>query len=321
MIRNIATFVLFCLPCIGMAQELRLPGNAVATYQEAGAPDTLQIATGPWSQGAMTNVTAEGTVAQSAWKISVAGLTTLQILQPLRDQLLADGYEELFTCDTNACGGFDFRFALDILPPPKMQVNLGDFRYWSGTKTGDAGPEHIALTISQIAQAAYVQIDRISNSGDLGRVSTRGTAIAATASRPSASAQTNGTPVDLNTALSTIGRAVLDDLSFAPGSADLDTGSYPSLEALAEFLKSNPTLQVALVGHTDSAGSLEGNIGLSKRRARAVRDRLINSYGIPSSQLAAEGMGYLSPVDSNLTEVGRNANRRVEAIVTSTDQN
>jgi outer membrane protein OmpA-like peptidoglycan-associated protein len=86
-------------------------------------------------------------------------------------------------------------------------------------------------------------------------------------------------------------------------------------------LRANPNLQVALVGHTDSAGSLEGNIGLSKRRARAVRQRLINAHGVRADQLAAEGMGYLSPVGSNLTEVGRNANRRVEVIVTSTEPN
>jgi OOP family OmpA-OmpF porin len=121
--------------------------------------------------------------------------------------------------------------------------------------------------------------------------------------------------------LTSIGRAVLDDLSFVPGSSDLADGPYASLETLAAFLRANPNLKIALVGHTDSAGSLEGNISLSKRRASAVRELLINDFDIPSSQLAAEGMGYLSPVDSNLTETGRDANRRVEAIVTSTDVN
>jgi OOP family OmpA-OmpF porin len=316
MIRQLPLLAALWSPCLAVAQDLRLPGNAVATYQDAGAPDTLFIATGPWANGEIGKVIAEGTVTQSAWRIAVAGLTTLQVLQPLRDQLIADGYSEIYTCQDDVCGGFDFRFALDVLPPPKMQVNLGDFRYWSGTKAGDDGPEHIALMISQIAQAAYLQIDRVSNNGNTGRVSTRGSAVSA-ATAPS----TTGQATDMAGSLHTTGRAVLDDLSFALGSSDLAQGSYASLEILADFLKANPNLNVALVGHTDAAGSLDGNISLSKRRARAVRQRLIGAYNIPSDQLAAEGMGYLSPVGSNLTEAGRNANRRVEAVVTSTQDN
>lgn len=321
MIRPVSLCIALCLPQIGAAQDLRVPGNAVATFQDAGAPDTLSIASGPWANGAVPSIVAEGTVVQSAWKIAVAGLTTLQILQPLRDQLVAAGYEVIYTCVDDACGGFDFRFAIDVLPPPKMQVNLGDYRYWAGVRETDAGPEHTVLLISQAANAAYVQIDRVSHTGDLGRVSSRGTAVSSAVQPPPSSSTATEAPDDMVSALTTIGRAVLDDLSFVPGSSDLADGPYASLDRLATFLRDNPDLQIALVGHTDSAGSLEGNINLSKRRARAVRQRLINSYNIPASQLAAEGMGYLSPVGSNLTEAGRDANRRVEAIVTSTDAN
>ena len=316
MIRHIALCIALCLPHIALAQDLRLPGNAVATFQDAGAPDTLSIASGPWANGAVPSIVAEGTVAKSAWKIAVAGLTTLQILQPLREQLIANGYDEIYTCVDDACGGFDFRFAIDVLPPPQMQVNLGDFRYWAGAKQSDAGPEHTVLLISQAARGAYVQIDRVSNTGDLGRVSSRGTAIAPAVQAPQTDTAAPA-PADMETALTTIGRAVLGDLSFVPGSSDLADGPYASLDTLATFLRANPGLEIALVGHTDSAGSLEGNISLSKRRARAVRDRLITTYDIPARQLAAEGMGYLSPVGSNLPEDGRKANRRVEAIVTS----
>lgn len=307
-------FVAACVaPELGAAQELRLPSNAVATYQEAGSPDTLSIATGPWTDNAFETLVAEGTVSQSAWRIAADGLTTLQVLQPIRDQLLADGYSTLLSCKDDDCGGFDFRFALDVLPPPKMQVNLGDFRYWAGVKDGEKGPEHIMLLVSQIAQAAYIQINRVSNSGEQGRVSTRGSAVSAIDTSPNA-APSAGIEADLTN----IGRAILPELSFAPGSATLEDGTYPSLAILADILRSDPSLGVALVGHTDSAGSLEGNINLSKKRARAVRQRLINSYDIPPSQLGAEGMGYLSPIGNNQTETGREANRRVEVIVIST---
>lgn len=315
MIGKSCLFLALCVPRIVMAQDLTMPGNAVATHQEAGAPNTLRVATGAWSDGALPNIMAEGTLAQSGWKISAAGLTTLQILQPLRDQLIADGYDVVFTCVDTTCGGFDFRFAIDVLPPPDMQVNLGDFRYWAGTKTDENGPDYVAILTSQIGNAAYVQIDRISNGGDVGRVSTQGSAITATA-KP---APTDSTTPDMTTALNSVGRTVLDDLSFANGSADLADETYASLKTLAAYLQANPSLQIALVGHTDASGSLDGNIALSKRRARAVRQRLINRYDIPPSQLDAQGMGYLSPVGNNLTDAGRDANRRVEAIITSTE--
>lgn len=315
MTRILSLLATLTVPAPGAAQDLQLPGNAVATYQEAGSPDTLAIATGPWSDGGFESLTAEGTVSQGAWKIAVGGLTTLQVLQPLRDQLVEAGFTPLLNCDDATCGGFDFRFALDILPPPDMQVNLGDFRYWSGTKEGDKGPEHVALIVSQIAQASYIQIDRVTNNGDAGRISTRGNAVTSAAAPPTS----NAAPTDIATSLRSIGRAVLDDLQFVPGSAELGDETYTSLATLADILRNDPALNVALVGHTDSAGSLEGNINLSKKRARAVRQRLIDAYNIPPAQLGAEGMGYLSPIGNNQTEDGREANRRVEVIVTSTE--
>jgi OOP family OmpA-OmpF porin len=64
---------------------------------------------------------------------------------------------------------------------------------------------------------------------------------------------------------------------------------------------------------------LNGNIALSKRRASSVLDRLTRDYDIPRRQMEAEGMGYLSPLSTNLTQEGRDLNRRVEVIVTSTE--
>ncbi|MDP5359491.1 MAG: OmpA family protein, partial [Paracoccaceae bacterium] len=95
---------------------------------------------------------------------------------------------------------------------------------------------------------------------------------------------------------------------------------YGSLRDLADYLLLHPDRTVALVGHTDSAGSLATNIALSKRRAGSVLERLVTVYGVARRQLEAEGMGYLAPVSSNLTEAGREANRRVEVIITSTQE-
>jgi outer membrane protein OmpA-like peptidoglycan-associated protein len=76
---------------------------------------------------------------------------------------------------------------------------------------------------------------------------------------------------------------------------------------------------VALVGHTDTSGGLETNIVISRRRAEQVRSVLLGQYDVPREQVTAEGVGYLSPRASNLTEAGQQANRRVEVVVTKTE--
>ena len=87
------------------------------------------------------------------------------------------------------------------------------------------------------------------------------------------------------------------------------------MQELAAFIQARPGLKLALVGHTDSTGGLDGNIAVSRKRAEAVRDRLIADYGVPSTNVQAQGMGYLAPIANNLTAAGREANRRVEVIV------
>jgi OOP family OmpA-OmpF porin len=112
---------------------------------------------------------------------------------------------------------------------------------------------------------------------------------------------------------------VLADLSFETGSSRLSAGPFPALDELAAYMAANPGRSVTLVGHTDASGALEPNVALSRARARAVRERLIADYGIAAGRIAADGVGYLMPLAPNVTEEGRALNRRVEAVVTSTE--
>jgi outer membrane protein OmpA-like peptidoglycan-associated protein len=114
------------------------------------------------------------------------------------------------------------------------------------------------------------------------------------------------------------GSTPLDDLIFPAGTADLAAGDYASLEELGGWLLENPSVTVALVGHTDATGALSGNIVLSKRRAESVRRWLNAKFNLPAAQVVGEGMGYLAPRATNATPEGQAQNRRVEVIVTST---
>jgi OOP family OmpA-OmpF porin len=85
--------------------------------------------------------------------------------------------------------------------------------------------------------------------------------------------------------------------------------------ALAEFLTSSPETRVALVGHSDSIGGLEQNSSLSRARAEAVLNLLVEEHGVAPAQVEAHGIGYLSPIASNTSPEGRERNRRVEVVL------
>jgi len=106
----------------------------------------------------------------------------------------------------------------------------------------------------------------------------------------------------------------LGDVLFETGRAELKSGTIADLDRLAAFLSKNPDRTVTIEGHTDSVGSEDFNLGLSQRRAEAVRSYLLRQ-GVDASRISANGLGESAPVASNSTAGGRQQNRRVEIIV------
>ena len=106
----------------------------------------------------------------------------------------------------------------------------------------------------------------------------------------------------------------LGDVLFASGTAELNSGGSNNLGKLAAFLNKYPDRSVLIEGHTDSIGGEDYNLGLSQRRADAVKSYLV-SQGIDSARLSASGKGKGSPVADNSTATGRQQNRRVEVII------
>jgi outer membrane protein OmpA-like peptidoglycan-associated protein len=297
------------------------PGTAVVTANLQEALTSYRLPTGPLTAGVVPARDLEGAFDQTSWRITMPGLTTLALLAPLRDQLRAEGWTILFECETEGCGGFDFRYGTDVMPEPDMHVDLGDFRFLSAERQAAGGPEYLSLMISRSTESGFVQLVRLGAElpeaaapppDPLIPVSPVPTPPVAPVT-PVAAA-----PDDLATGLETGGAIALDDLVFPSGESALADGDYASLGAIAAYLAANPTRQIALVGHTDASGSLATNVALSRKRAASVRDRLIKVLGVDPAQVQAEGVGYLSPRASNLTEAGRTANRRVEVMLTST---
>ena len=95
----------------------------------------------------------------------------------------------------------------------------------------------------------------------------------------------------------------------------------PEIEDLTEFLREYDGVMLQLDGYTDNVGAQLYNLDLSQRRADAVRDMLIEDFGISPGRVTAQGFGEQMPVADNETEAGREANRRVVAVVMETLQN
>src|SRR5690606_21166040 len=106
----------------------------------------------------------------------------------------------------------------------------------------------------------------------------------------------------------------LSGIVFETDKAALKPGAMDNIDRLAKFLKQHPERTVRIEGHTDSTGSAEHNLELSRQRAEAVRDELV-ARGISRDRIQTIGRGETTPIASNQTAAGRQLNRRVEIVI------
>lgn len=109
------------------------------------------------------------------------------------------------------------------------------------------------------------------------------------------------------------------DVLFDFDKAELKSSAYPNVTKLAQFLQQNPERKVLVEGYTDSVGAAAYNLGLSERRANAVRTALVRA-GVDPLRVIAQGHGKEFPVADNASESGRAQNRRVEVTISRDDQ-
>jgi OOP family OmpA-OmpF porin len=104
-------------------------------------------------------------------------------------------------------------------------------------------------------------------------------------------------------------------INFAFDKADIKPEFDPELKKAAEFIQKYPKVPyILLEGYTDSTGPADYNQMLSQKRAEAVKQYLVDKYGIDPNRLIARGGGESNPVASNDTAEGRAQNRRTEII-------
>lgn len=102
-------------------------------------------------------------------------------------------------------------------------------------------------------------------------------------------------------------------VNFQQGKEDLMDAAKSILDQVAVSLIDNPQVRVLIVGYTDSTGSQQFNLNLSRQRAETVKKYLI-FRGVAENRLEAEGRGASEPIGDNSTPEGQSLNRRIEFI-------
>lgn len=113
--------------------------------------------------------------------------------------------------------------------------------------------------------------------------------------------------------------SLADKLLFPSGSATLDERGQNAIGMLAGVIKEQPTLDIIIIGHTDSVpiktNCFKDNWDLSVSRANSVVRILTETYKVNPVQIMAAGKSQYYPVATNETKEGRALNRRIEIVI------
>jgi OmpA-OmpF porin, OOP family len=234
----------------------------------------------------------EGRVTRIAYRTS-PGPSILEVSRNFETQLAKAGFETLVACESDACGGIPFTEAVDALPIPQMWVDGFDYRYYSGRKVEGGRETYAAVLVSKSNDEVYAQL----TVAVVGAIENK---------MVDAGAMAKG--------LREQGHIALYGIYFDTDKAVIKPESRPTLDEIAKLLRAQPQLNVVIVGHTDSQGTFDYNMDLSRRRADAVAAELAKSYKIANARLKTAGVGFLAPIGSNASDDGRALNRRVELV-------
>lgn len=297
MLRRLITFIaLSCLaPQLAPAQDNRAQTGAIQShFDQTQEVASFDIPVGPWSNGALPTEHFKGERRDQVLFYGQSLATPQQILAPLEQSLLEDGYQSRLECTDRLCGGYEFQKSIDALGATDRPIALFDFAAQSFTKSDEA----VFLLASRAPNGLFLYRVDLAPQGQTSHTG-----------QPSPSAPLS-TP-DQSDPTSWI---VLDGLVFGVGQKSLEIQDANAINQLVEQLTRDPNVRVMLVGHSDNRGALDTNIALSRQRADQVRQVLIDTYNIAPERIDAAGVGFLAPRASNHTVEGRLKNRRVEAV-------
>jgi len=270
----------------------RFAGSVITGYRVKDF-DSMRLQGAPFKDGRPTDdQRLEGRITRIAYR-TAPGPSILEVSRNFEAQLAKAGFETLLACYTDACGGIPFTESIDALPIPEMWIDGFNYRYYAGRKAEGARQTFAAVVVSKNNEEIYAQLVV----AVIGVMENK---------MVDAAAMAKG--------LGEKGHIALYGIYFDTDKAVIKPESRPTLDEIAKLLRAQAQLNVVIVGHTDSQGTYDYNIDLSRRRAEAVAAELAKSYKIAAARLRTAGVGFLAPIGSNASDDGRALNRRVELV-------
>ena len=294
-----------------------LIGYKTVSWDAAQFPTSPVIDKGVQGKPFKDLMTVEGVLTRAVY-LSPEGKSPLEVYRNYEQALNAAGFKKKFACDANCNDLYvaltklkvedGLTWAKGSIPSttrgsynPSSALTFDEGRMLVGTLT-QAGVENwLLLYVSKAVNdntrysQAFIQVVQ---------------------PKPMQTGQvTVLKAADIQSGLRQDGKVAFYGLYFDTGKAEIKPNSKPQLDEMGKLLKSQPSLQVFVVGHTDGQGQLEANLQLSQQRAQAVANQLVRAQGIDARRLTSKGVASLAPLSSNDTEDGRARNRRVELVV------
>ena len=276
----------------------RYPNSVIADYEyrdyEACSLPTGAIDGYRNNYQMKASLDLEGELTRITYKVKDK-TSTFKVYSNFESALKSSGFNEIFSCTGSACGmqgTWGYALEQKKLLNGKQQT----IRYFIGKKTVSDKNVYVAVYVMEKSTAEVLV--------GLNVVETK-------------QMQNNLVAVDVSSLqqqLSENGKVAMYGIHFDVDKASLKADSAKTLVAIRQLLEANADLKLYVVGHTDDTGSLQHNLELSQRRAKAVVTELVSKYGIAEDRVSSFGAGPYAPVATNGNETGKAKNRRVELV-------
>ena len=279
----------------------RIPGSEILQYQQEKFGQVVLPLGKATAKGKFADqVTAEGKVTRIGYKLP-ADRSPLEAYRQYREALTKASFDVLWSCEREAACGNWFAHSFNVTLP-------GEKNLFTGELIGEAEEYYLAARLRRPEGDVFAQVLTypVGKRGAYARVRV-------VESRPMEEGLVKVDAEAMKTDIDRTGHVAIYGITFDTDSASIKPESKATLDEMAKLLKSDKSLSVFIVGHTDGTGSFDYNMDLSRKRAGAVVDSLVQR-GIGQDRLQPHGVGPLAPVDTNETEEGRSRNRRVEIV-------
>jgi OmpA-OmpF porin, OOP family len=294
-------FLFSFLPAAARAQDVdgskdhplisRYPGSRITDYKQEEF-DQYTLPLGKLEGDAVAKKQdLEGKITRIHYEIPL-GRSTLEVFRNYQSALQNAGFQTLFTCSIEQCGG-------GAVSGPN------DYSWCGG-----CSPRQISAKLSRTQGDVYVSVHLEQDNSNTPVM----VLLDVIEVKPMEGGLITVNAAALAGDLSRTGHAAVYGIYFDTGKADVKPESDAALKEISKLLQQDPNLKLYVVGHTDNQGMLEANMVLSMHRANAVVLALSSKFGVSLVRLKALGDGPSSPVASNDSEDGRAKNRRVELV-------